>query len=344
MNHDLRRLLICTTTLAAMSLAAPPATADWTENFDGGTTHNNWSIYDNDLNNPPNTSTVSYSANNLQIIGQPSVSPDLYVVGIVGLGDPQHNFEDVTVRGTVFAPQGTTLAGASARGNNDTFVIARTNSGGTSGYVLALDFQSGEVDLVRSDNAEITELNASGDIPAFDPMKSYVLELQAEGANLTGRVFDAGVPVVTVSTSDTSATAFSSGWSGIGSIINTNDDLANARTFIAAGFDDVSSTAITPPVVYDLTGDGQVTSADLATFVVNFGKSGGTSFFEGDFDANGHIGLIDLVRLRSQLISPNSAAVPEPTTWALGLIGLLLFLVSRRVHTCLTTGAPVRAI
>jgi hypothetical protein len=175
-------------------------------------------------------------------------------------------------------------------------------------------------------------------------MKSYVLELTAEGSNLTGRVYDAGVRVVTVSTSDPGANPFTSGWSGIGSIINTNEDLANARTFIAAGFDDVSSTAITPPVIYDLTGDGEVTSADLASFVVNFGKSGGTSFFEGDFNEDGLIGVRDLLRLRSQLVSPNPATVPEPTTWALGLIGLLLVLACRRAQTRLKIGTVSSAI
>jgi hypothetical protein len=332
MKNEIRRSGALSAVIAAASLAASPANADWTEHFSGAAPQYNWTIFDNQLNSPPDTSNVSYAANNLQIVGQPSLDPDLFVAGVVGLGDPQHRFGDVTVRSTVFATSGFNFTPAPARGNNHNFVIARLNlnaeSNTTSGYVLALDYQTGDVDLIRSDESQIVELNASGEVSGFDPSRSYMLELQAEGSNLTGRVFDAGVPVVTVSASDTT---YTSGWSGVGAIINTDTGLGDARTFIAAGFDDVSSTAISTPIIYDLTGDGQVTLADLARFSVNFGKPDDAVFSEGDFDGNQRVTLNDLVLLKSQLVAPSAAVVPEPSTWALGLIGIAVLVYLRRV-------------
>jgi hypothetical protein len=316
MSKDLPRLLAWTIVAVVTSLAAPIASADWTEDFSGGMTHNPWVIYDDSGSNPPTPTSVRFADNNLQLIAQPQAVFDTFVVGVVGLGNEQYSFEDVTVRSTVFAPQGLNFQGSTSRGNNDTFVIVRTSADGTSGYLLALDFQSGEVDLVRSDGSDITELNASSDVPAFDPAKSYILELVAEGSNLTGRVFDGGVPVVTVSTSDTS---FSSGWSGVGSAINTNENLGTTRTPVLAGFDDVSSIAITPPVNYDITGDGRVTNEDLARFVINFGKRDFSTFLEGDLDVDGRVALSDLILLRSQLVASSPATVPEPAPSILAL-------------------------
>lgn len=323
--------------VAVAAFAAAPASADWTEDFSGGTTHNPWVIYDDTGTRPPDATAVSTSANNLQLIGNPQLAQqqifDLFVVAVVGLNDPLYSFDEVTVRSTVFAPVGRSFAGQTTQGNNDTFVIARTQPGGTSGYVLALDFQSGEVDLVRSDNANITQLNASGNVPGFLATKSYVLELKAEGTQLTGCVLDGGAPVVTVTTTDA---AFTSGWSGVGGAINDNGNIGGpggpGRTPVTAGFDNVSSTLITHPPNVDLTQDGRVDRADLALFTSYYGTPANATELSGDFTGDGRVGLHDMILLRDAMSAPSPTAVPEPSTILVALVaaaGVLLWRRSR---------------
>ena len=51
---------------------------------------------------------------------------------------------------------------------------------------------------------------------------------------------------------------------------------------------------------------------------------------EGDFDGNGTIDLSDFGALKANFgFSRPAAAVPEPSTWALGLVGGFLGLLAR---------------
>ena len=137
-------------------------------------------------------------------------------------------------------------------GNNDEFVIVRS-SPTLQSYLLALDFNNGDVDLVRIDAGPVISglgAGSSSTVSAFDPARSYVLEFIALGPNLTGNVYDGGNLVATVAATDAT---YASGWSGIGAAINDNDTIGGPggplRTFIAAQFDDVASVVPEPSTV-----------------------------------------------------------------------------------------------
>jgi hypothetical protein len=310
------------------ALVAAPASADWTESWTGGTTANPWVIYDEmGPTHLPDFTAISLDNDNLQMLG--SSPNDPFVIGVVGLPDtnPQYAITDVRVRATVSSPMTMNFQGQPSRGNNDTFVITRVTPDGTSGYLLALDFQSGEVDFVRSDNADIVEFSASGNVPNFNPAGSYVLELTAEGSNFTGRVFDGGNPVVTVTASDT---MYSSGWSGVGTAINTNEALGLSRTPVAVIFDDISATNTVQPPDFDLNNDGQVNKGDVAEFVTFYGTTGAAGA-PADFNRDQVVGLRDLQLLQGELGVPGSpSAVPEPSTWFICLAAVVGMVVWRR--------------
>jgi hypothetical protein len=231
--------------LAALA-AALPLRADWLEDFSGGVTHQPWIFVDDGGTIPPNASIIDPSGGSLIIGGDSSLFPtlDTFVVGLVGVGDPAYAFADVRHRATVSAFDNLNFASQVALGNNDEFIIVRS-SPTLQSYLLALDFNNGDVDLVRIDAGPVIQglgPGSSSAVPAFDPTRSYVLEVIAQGPNLTGNVYDGATLVASVAAIDAT---YAAGWSGIGAAINDNDTLGGPggplRTFLAAQFDDVSS-------------------------------------------------------------------------------------------------------
>ncbi len=77
-----------------------------------------------------------------------------------------------------------------------------------------------------------------------------------------------------------------------------------------------------PILAGDVNGDGTVNLADFTLLKDAFGtNSGDTGFIAGaDFDGNGNIGLPDFTTLKDNFGA--SAAVPEPATWILSLLGM----------------------
>ena len=229
--------------------------ADWTEDFAGGVTHHPWVFVDDSGTIPPDTSIIDPSGGALIIGGDSSLFPaiDTFVVGLAGVGNPAYSFSNVQHRATVSAIENLNFSQQIALGNNDSFVVVRS-SPILQSYLLALDFDNGDVDLVRIDAGPvITGLGAgsSSMVTGFDPARSYVLELTAIGSNLTGNVYDGANLVATVGAIDAT---YASGWSGIGAAINDNADLGGPggplRTFLAAQFDDVSSVVPEPATVW----------------------------------------------------------------------------------------------
>lgn len=225
--------------LAILALTTTSVRADWIETFTGGFDQT-WTFFDNDGTMPPSHSTLSTTGDKLTITGAVSATPDLNVAGLV----PAESFTDVRVRATVSPSQGSTFTGAPASTNNDIFIFARSN--GVEAYLLSLDYNDGDFDLVRIDNmGGINGLAGVSDPTWFNPAESYNLELEALGTELRGRVYDSGGNLLdTIQASDATLAA---GFSGLGTSIN-EDALANSeRTFLAAMFDNVSSQAIPEP-------------------------------------------------------------------------------------------------
>lgn len=89
-----------------------------------------------------------------------------------------------------------------------------------------------------------------------------------------------------------------------------------------------------PELVGDANGDCSVGAADYAIWAAQFGQTGAS--LSADFDGNGSVGAGDYALWAANFgktCDPGAAgaAVPEPSTWALGLLGsLALGLVARR--------------
>jgi hypothetical protein len=96
------------------------------------------------------------------------------------------------------------------------------------------------------------------------------------------------------------------------------------------------SIEFTPPgprLDGDLDLDGDVDREDVAQFVTNLGLDRCGTMNHGDFTNDGLVGLADLALLQSQFGQPAplaANAVPEPETWLLGGIIILVSLRHRR--------------
>lgn len=227
-----------------LSTSATRATASWMETFTGGFDQSWTFLY----NAPPSDTTVSTAGDKLTLQDNLTLTPDESVAGLV-----LEEFTDVRVRATVIPMMGNLTGGAPAATNNDVFVAARSN--GIEAYLLSLDFDDGDVDLVRVDNVGDLHGLANINNPAwFAAGTSYQLDLRVLGNELHGRVLDLDGNILdTLTAMDTNLLA---GRSGIGAAMNADflpGNIAN-MTRIAAMFDDVSSTAVPEPSTLFLSG------------------------------------------------------------------------------------------
>jgi hypothetical protein len=231
---------------AALAVLASSARADWVEHFDSGALNEPWVFLDDAGNFPPDASDLDTSGEELTFVGIPQLGVDQFLVGIVGIGEANplpYVFTDVVASTRVRALQNANLGGGVGLSNNDMFTFVRVQPNLAS-YLLSLDFGTGSVDLVRVNSpANLTGL-ADTTIAGFDPSQTYRLELSAIGTQLTGNVYSSSDALLaTVSAIDGT---FAAGFSGIGAALSTDTGQANT-TFIAAAFDDVSSTTIPEP-------------------------------------------------------------------------------------------------
>lgn len=232
--------------LVALALIAAPARADWMETFTGGFDQT-WTFFDNSGSMPPSDSTVSTAGDKLTLTGALTASFDLNVAGLV----PTESFTNVMVRATVSPSQGTTFTGAGASTNNDVFIFTRSN--GIEAYLLSLDYNDGDVDLVRIDAmGGINGLASLAGAAWFNPAESYDLQLVALGTELRGRVYDTGGNLVADVLANDATLA--SGFSGLGSAINNDTIPQSDLTLVATMFDNVSSRAIPEPSTLLLAG------------------------------------------------------------------------------------------
>lgn len=239
MNHSLR---LATYLFAIFSLAcfSNPASAAWIETFNGSYDQS-WTFFNHLGASPPTHTTLSVASNSLTMFGTTpnGTTFDQSVAGLVDLPDTSKFFNDVVVKATVSSIPSLTTA----LGNNDIFVAARSD--GTNAYILALDFWNGDVEMGRTSAGGVYNdfpgAGNSASIAGFNPSLSYDLVLSAIGDLLTGKVYQAGNEVASVSYNTApDAIKLTEGWSGIGAALNPEAASAGI-TLIAARFDNVSS-------------------------------------------------------------------------------------------------------
>ena len=83
----------------------------------------------------------------------------------------------------------------------------------------------------------------------------------------------------------------------------------------------------------DLDGNGSVDFSDFLALSANFGTSGETTYEQGDIDCNGEIAFADFLALSANFGTSAAGAassVPEPSSLALLLFGLVPFLRRKR--------------
>jgi hypothetical protein len=205
-------------------------------------------FFDNGGTSPPDATIIDPSSSSLAFVGDAAQLPggtfDQFAIGLVGFGNPAFRLGDVMVRADVSTFPQVNFGGGSVQGNNDTFVMARVGANGTDSYLLSLDFNSGNIDLVRIDPGTQVVGIGGATIPAFDPTKVYTLELIAVGSDLTGNAYDNGALVATVNRQDAT---YSAGWAGVGTAVNDNAGLGVNRTLHAAVFDNTFAVTIPEP-------------------------------------------------------------------------------------------------
>ena len=318
--------------------------ADWVDTFDSdvnGGFDQAWTFTDEEVRILGNAGTYTLPLlvdGRLEFVANApeatAGNADVFVVGLVGpdvpLAEPDPIFADVRLRGTVSAPANIlTLAGGASRSNNNIFLLARFD--GFSGYLLAIDYANGDVDLVRIDNGNVSAQPVdAGVIPGFNRSRSYVLEMTAIDQTISGFVFEVGsrVPLVDLTIDDG---FYFEGWSGLGTAINANDDFGDSRTILGAAFDDVSSVSL--PInksIGDLTGDGFIAFDDLAVLLSNWDDDVPAGLGNLVDAKNTRVNFDDLAVLLSEWTGPDPAgspqavlAVPEPSSCLLAILGVL---------------------
>ncbi len=326
---------------ACLAVAPLAVGAGFTEDFTGGLNHP-WVVLANDGSSPPSATSVDSSMGDLQLLGEASMFPDNFnefAVALAGLGQPTSSdyffADEVTIAADVRALPNIDLTGFPSPGNNDIFVAVRSD--GPNGYVLALDFDSGEFDLVRSDGGDTTQLgDTSSETISVDADATYRLELSASGDMFVGNIYESGgtTPLATVSGQDST---YASGVVGVGSAINDNGSLGgdgSFRTLIGSAFDNIVATdGGSEFLPGDFDKNGAVDGIDFLAWQSNFPTASGATQAQGDADGNGTVDGNDFLAWQSNFGSgggAGSAAVPEPTAGMLLLLGLISVAARRR--------------
>ncbi|MBN2024409.1 MAG: PEP-CTERM sorting domain-containing protein [Pirellulales bacterium] len=175
---------------------------------------------------------------------------------------------------------------------------------------------------------------------------SAELNVDTDVSLATGGVYDFTIVVhpntqsydATVSDGTTSFTSSGLGWrtdaTSVGGYLTFSGRSSDTSDVRAFSLDDLVITQLTivvPPG--DATRDGKVDAADAALLAANWLKSSGAVWDEGDFNNDHAVDDLDLAILAANWgtgVPAGGAAVPEPSAWALILVGVLSLLGLRR--------------
>lgn len=286
--------------------------------------------------------------------GAPGGLPMFLAAGYVGdITGTAHRYQNVRVGGNI------AVGNNGGAGNNNLIgLLARAND--YDSYVLAVNYDNGTINLVKSSNADAANpiYMTSQAISGFAELEPFFLQMDVQdfagGTRLVGRVYedesrsnllntifafdDAGEAVPGAAHSP-----YYSGW-----VVQFNNRTATTPTTIDASFDNMFSLTLRPG---DVNFDGRIDRSDVAQLSQHFGMTTGATWDEGDVDGNGRVDMFDLTAVQSRMtaggpvvIGPPvdivahaaAAAVPEPSSVALALLGLAATAVAagRRRASC----------
>lgn len=251
---------------------------------------------------------------------------------------------------------GANLSGADARGADlqlATFTGADTNNMiQPNGRVSGLDLTRGQTLVVRDYDGNATSSPPISALPVvvdehltMDASSTLRLEFDADSWN-SSISFEPGIPVALGGTLELT---FAPGvdvatqrgrtldlfnWAGVTPLgaFTVEDSAAwDLSRLYTTG--EVTLLSIAMPG--DANGDNRVDRSDLALVAGNFGLTEGALWSDGDFDGNGRVNLLDLGILQSNLgvgtSASRSAAVPEPASWMLGIVGIVCVVLTHRI-------------
>jgi hypothetical protein len=330
--------------------------ADWSDNFNGNTTHN-------PTNGAWGYLALSLAATPVEVPGwNPVLSNDrvnvpsptmkglpLYLAAgyVYDTTGTSHRYGDVRVAGTVG------VGNNSGQGNNN-LVGLLARAADFDSYVLAVDHRTGTVNLIKSldANPNAPTTMTSQPILGYAPTLQFhlvldVLNTPTGGTQLVGRVYENSSKtnlLNTISAFDDAGNVvpgaphapYYSGW-----VAQYNTAAGASATFVDAYFDNMSSTTLRPG---DVDLNGTVNRADVAKASRGFGKLTGATWDDGDMDGNGTVDMADIIRIQNRLagsgpiiINPPIdvardaiAAVPEPGSIALVAMGAIGVAVAAR--------------
>lgn len=232
-------------TLACLG-ACGGASADWVEVFDQGLTQP-WTFFvvENTgkatTTGTPFAGVVSSSGGGAYLRLSHSTIANGGTAGGGGAAASIGIVDEAFTNGTVRA----TLNASPADGQKSLLaVFARASASNGRGYLLGIDFRSGNLVLQRSDSLAGQALTlASSEIPGFASSKRYFVQLTLNGSSLSGKVSALGSPT-TLATVTASDAIISSGRAGV--LLRTGYSTGGTPLDAIIGtFDDVSVTTST---------------------------------------------------------------------------------------------------
>jgi len=292
--------------------------------------------------------TASYQAKNLWGIG-------LGVNNLSGWDFSGQNLAKAWLFGSTLT--NANLSGADARGARfDQATLTGANVRNliqTNGHIAGLDLTAGASLVIRNYDRSPTPGTSVGPVPilvdqhlAMDAAGTLQLVFDADAWDSTIS-FQPGIPVALGGTleltfapdvdvpTQSGRTIDLFDWTGV----NPTGQFQVASPYAW----DLSNLYTTGEVTLlslhtpgDANGDGNVNRLDLALLTQNFGLADGALWSDGDFDGNGRVNLLDVAILKShfeQSVMAPTAAVPEPSSIVLMLVGLIATVALTRLHT-----------
>ncbi|MFO0688498.1 MAG: hypothetical protein U0900_07310 [Myxococcota bacterium] len=223
---------------ALLALAAPPATADWLERFDGGLS-NDWIFAATDDGGaPPSTGVSTFAVveagpdDYLLIAHSTTALPD-------GGGGASDAFGYVDESFTNLAISADVNAGPALGQQSVLAVLGRGNPATGSSYLAAVDFAASRFAIARSDDfLDFQTPLVVDDSLSIDRGRTYRIQFFLVGTTLTARLLDASTRAL-LSTIHVTDSSYASGGAGI--LVETRYQAGVPVGPIVGTFDDVEA-------------------------------------------------------------------------------------------------------